>query len=338
MSDITAGSAFGVSAGIPRTGMWLFPELPALDLVETIRLAEALGLDELWIGDEGPAREPFAVLAAASQVTSKIGLGIGITNPYVRHPALAVTSALTVHELSGGRVMLGVGAGGQLSLGPFGLQAERPVGQVEKFVDTARAVRDGVPGPGYEPPDTAIDGSVTEQQMPIYIGGRGPRMNRLASAKADGSFVAGLPPFRYDEVIGWAREENDIAIALYPSVAFDEEAVEHHRPEMIWSLLDAPTTVCEQLGVDIEALPAAATALRAGDRRPAAAMITDDLLPHLILTGSPTEVGQRLAVLADQYRPSSIGLAVIQEDLQAAARDVAEAVQTMSAMLKAPSS
>jgi hypothetical protein len=102
-------------------------------------------------------------------------------------------------------------------------------------------------------------------------------MNRLASAKADGAFVAGLPLFRYNEVIGWAREENNIDIALYPSVAFGEDAVEHHRPEMIWSLLDAPASVCAELGVDRHALPGAAAALRAGDRGPATAIITDEL-------------------------------------------------------------
>jgi len=338
MSETAAGETIGEAARIPRTGVWLFPELPAPQLVQAIQLAERLGLDELWLGDEGPAREPFAILAAASQVTSTIGLGIGITNPYVRHPALAATTALTVHELSGGRVMLGVGAGGQLSLGPFELQADGPVGRVESFIDTARAVRDHTPGPGYAPPDAAIDGSVVDRPMPIYVGGRGPRMNWLASAKADGSFVAGLPPFRYDEVIGWAREENDIEITLYPSVAFDDEAIEHHRPEMIWSLLDAPATVCEHLGVDREALPAAATALRAGDRGPAAAVITDDLLPHLILTGSPSEVGSRLAGLVQQHDPSSIGLAVLQKDLEAGLRDAAEALRTMGASLGSPSS
>ena len=79
----------------PDTGVWLFPEAPAPELVASIRLAEQLGLDQIWLGDEGPAQEPFAVLAAAAQVTTSIALGIGITNPYVRHPALAAKMGAT---------------------------------------------------------------------------------------------------------------------------------------------------------------------------------------------------------------------------------------------------
>ena len=49
-----------------RTGVWFFPEASAPELVDAVVEAERLGLDEVWLGDEGPAREPFTVLAAAA--------------------------------------------------------------------------------------------------------------------------------------------------------------------------------------------------------------------------------------------------------------------------------
>lgn len=318
---------------IPSTGIWLFPEAPAPALVGIVNEAECAGLDELWLGDEGPAREPFSVLAAASTSTSSIRLGIGITNPYVRHAGIAATTALTVHELSGGRMMLGVGAGGSLSLGPFGLRAEQPVARVRDFIEIAVAARAGTAHDGYLPPDTAIDGSVAAAQMPVFVGGRGPRINRLGSELADGAFVAGMPPFRYDEVIAWAREVRPIEIALYPSVAFDDEAIEHHRPEMIWSLLDAPAHVCETLGVDRQALPRAAEALRGGNSDPARSIITDELLPHLLLTGTPEFVGRALADLTVAHRPSSIGLAILQSDLEQGLADAVAAFDAMRQVL-----
>ena len=61
---------------VPRTGVWMFPEAPAGELVAAIAHGEQLGLDELWLGDEGPAREPFSVLAAASQATPKRGVSL----------------------------------------------------------------------------------------------------------------------------------------------------------------------------------------------------------------------------------------------------------------------
>lgn len=309
--------------------MWLFPEAAGPRLVDAIVGAEALGLDELWLGDEGPAREPFAVLAAAAQATSRIRLCVGITNPYVRHPALSVTTALTIHELSGGRFVLGVGSGGQMSLGPFNLAAEEPLARVDRFLDTARAVCARVPGPDYDPPDIAISSSSVAAPMPLYVGGRGPKINRLASEKADGAFVAGLPPFRYDEVVGWTREVNPIELALYPSVAFNEAAVAKHRPEMVWLLLDAPAHVREELGVDTHQLRKAANSLRLGDPGPATALVTDEMLPQLMLVDGPTMVGRRLAALVEHHRPTSIGLAVLQADLESGITDAAAAFESM---------
>ena len=314
---------------IPRTGVWLFPEAPAPALVAAVVQSEALGLDELWLGDEGPAREPFAVLAAASQATNRIRLGIGITNPYVRPPALTTTSALTIHELSEGRVILGVGAGGQLSLAPFRLEATHPIDRVEGFLATARAVCAGVAAPDYEPAKTSITSAATPTPMPLYVGGRGPRINRLASAAADGAFVAGLPPFRYETVIGWVREHRPVDVALYPSVAFDDEAIEHHRPEMIWSLLDAPSHVAESLGVDPGELGVAADALRRGDRRPASALVNDELLGHLMLVGAPAEIGSQLADLVRRHAPTSIGLALLQPEIETGIDDAAAALAAM---------
>ena len=319
---------------VPAVGVWVFPDVPAPELVEVARHVEALGLDELWVGDEGPARDPFAVLAAAAVVTDRIRLATGITNPYVRHPGVAAASMLTIHELSGGRAVLGVGAGGQMSLAPFGLQASRPVDRVREFLDIARAAANGTPAAGYEPSDVAVTDAAGGAPLPVFVGARGPRLNRLASERADGAFVAGMPPFRYPAVVGWARSVRPINIALYPSVAFTEKAVERHRPEMIWALLDTPPEVREELGLDGDAVKAAASAMRGGDPEPARMLVDDTVLERLMLVGQPSVVGRRLAELVREHRPTSIGLALLQDDLHEGVRDAAEAFAAMTAELR----
>jgi 5,10-methylenetetrahydromethanopterin reductase len=323
----------GVSDGPPRTGVWFFPDRPAGELVDAIVHAEAVGLDEVWIGDEGPAREPFTVLAAASMVTTRVQLALGITNPYVRHPGVAVASMATLSELSDGRAVLGVGAGGAMSLAPFEVEARHPVGAIERFLRIADAARHGRAVDGYVPSDLAV--AAVAPRVPVFVGGRGPRLNRLASELADGAFVAGLPPFRYAEVIGWARSIREIDIALYPSVAFDDAARERHRPEMIWSLLDASERTRTELGVDHAQVVDAAAALRVGDATPACALIDDRLLDRLMLVGEPDAVGRRLAALVREHHPSSIGLAIIADDLHRAIDDVATAMTTMRLDLRA---
>lgn len=319
---------------VPAVGVWVFPDAPAPELVEVARHVEVLGLDELWVGDEGPARDPFAVLAAAAVVTDRIRLATGITNPYVRHPGVAAASMLTIHELSGGRAVLGVGAGGQMSLAPFGLRASRPVDRVREFLDIARAAANGTPAAGYSPSDVAVTDAAGGAPLPVFVGARGPRLNRLASERADGAFVAGMPPFRYPAVVGWARSVRPIDIALYPSVAFTEKAVERHRPEMIWALLDTPPEVREELGLDGDAVKAAASAMRGGDPEPARMLVDDTVLERLMLVGQPSVVGRRLADFVREHRPTSIGLALLQDDLHEGVRDAAEAFAAMTAELR----
>lgn len=65
-----------------RTGVWLFPAAPGRLMVEYVQDAERLGFDEIWLGDEGPARDPLSILAAAALRTRSIRLAVGVTNPY----------------------------------------------------------------------------------------------------------------------------------------------------------------------------------------------------------------------------------------------------------------
>ncbi|HSL59353.1 MAG TPA: LLM class flavin-dependent oxidoreductase [Acidimicrobiales bacterium] len=322
-----------MSAPLPATGVWLFPEAPAPELVAAAEHAEALGFDEWWLGDEGPAREPFAVLAAAAVRTRRILLAVGIANPYTRHPGLTAATALTVHELSGGRAILGVGAGGGLTLDPFELDAPRPLAAVERMIRLARAVADDDSTEGYRPPEHRITSDDVGVALPVYVGARGERLNRLASRVADGAFVAGLPPVRLDEVIGWVRSVRPVRVALYPSVAFDEHEIERSRPQMIWALVNTPDATRAALGLDGAELCAAADALRAGDERPARRIMTDELLAEVLLTGAPDVVGRRLADLVRRHRPDSIGLALLQRDLTTAIDRCAEAMDAMRTAL-----
>ncbi len=321
----------------PATGVWFFPELPAGELVDAIVHVEEAGMAEAWVGDEGPARDPFAVLAGAAVRTSSVTLAVGITNPYLRHPGATATAMLTIHELSAGRAVLGIGAGGQISLGPYGVEPTRPTSTIRDAIRITRAVASGTETDGYSPPDIALTESSTGRRLPLFVGARGERLNRLASELADGVFVAGLPPFRYEEVIHWARSDRAVDVALYPSVAFTDEAVEHHRPEMIWALLDTPDAVRDRLDLDLAALQAAAAALRGGDAEPARRIVTDEVLGDVLLLGSPTEVGATLADLVEAYRPASIGLALLQADLHGGITAASEAFAAMTAELAARS-
>ncbi len=294
-----------------RSGVWLFPEAPAPKLVECIEHAEAIGLDEIWLGDEGPARDPLSVLAAAALRTRSISLAIGVTNPYARHPAMTTVSMMTVNELSGGRAILGFGVGGDMALGPLELTPVRPFATVARALRIAHAVKRGERTEGYVPPATAL----TAPDLPVFIGSRSPRLNGLASRCADGAFVAGLPVSRVAEVTGWARSKRRIPIALYVSAAFEPEDVERARPQMVWGLVNSSDATIALTGLPRSAFQAATEALLQGDLEPARRVMTDDVLRHMLLWGTPDEIGRELARLVRQLEPDSIGISLLQADI-----------------------
>lgn len=191
----------------------MFPGVPAGMLVDAVVAAEELGLDEVWIADEGVGREPTTVLAATAPRTHRIRLAVGITSPLLRHPGAIAATFATLDELSGGRAVLGLGVGGEHSLAPFDLTTDRPVGVVREAVATARAVLATERSDTYDPPAHAFG----PRPVPIWIGARGPQMTKLAARVADGVFLSGCTSEQHVEIIERVRAIRDIEIALYQS-------------------------------------------------------------------------------------------------------------------------
>jgi 5,10-methylenetetrahydromethanopterin reductase len=306
----------------PRVGVWFFPDTPASSIVATIEAAEQLGLDEVWLGDEGPARDPFALLAAAAYATCRIRLGVAVTNPYLRHPATLAATAMTIHELSDKRMLLGIGPGGNLALGPLHVERVRPLAATRRALRIIRAVCRGEPTEGYTPPSHAL----TAPDLPVFVGARGERFNRLASAEADGVFLGGIPRSRLPATAGWARSVRDIELAVYPAAVFDADTRELMRPRMIHAVLDAPQATRTELGVCLRSAAAAAEALSQGDPAPARAIMDDRLLDELLAYGSPMEVGQQIAARVRSLRVTSLGIALLTEDPLRALVPAAEAL------------
>jgi len=305
-----------------RTGVWFFPDVPGPKIVETLVEAEALGLDEVWLGDEGPARDPFALLAAAALRTRRIRLGVAVTNPYLRHPATTAASALTVHELSGGRMMLGIGPGGDLALKPAQVERTRPLAATRRAVRIIRAVSRGEPTEGYTPAPHAV----VAPDLPIFVGARGEAFNRFASEAADGAFLAGMPRSRLAATAAWARSTRPIDLAVYASAVFDAASREAVRPRMIYALLDAPEATRRALGVSREAAAAAALAISRGDDRRARQVVDDGVLEELVVCGPPATVGHVLAGCFAPLAPQSIGIALLAEDPLSVLAPAAEAL------------
>ena len=110
-------------------------------------LAEKFGFEKLWVPDhfvdviDGDRLEPWTVLSAVAMVTKKIRLGSGVTDTQRNHPARTAHMVASADVISGGRVILGIGAGEAMNIVPFGLPWESAADRVGRLAETIKVIR-----------------------------------------------------------------------------------------------------------------------------------------------------------------------------------------------------
>ncbi|MGH2741892.1 MAG: LLM class flavin-dependent oxidoreductase [Thermoleophilaceae bacterium] len=246
-------------------GLGLPPAAPVAELIDVAVEAERLGYRWLWVNDERLERDPFTVLAAVADRTERIRLGPGVTNPYSRHPALLATAIATLDELSGGRAVLGLGAGGT-NHRALAIDRTAPAAALREAIELIRALLGGrtasVDGRVVRAREARLDFAPPRPALEIYVGSRGPRVLELAGALADGVIVGNVATAQ-----GWAYALDRIAAGaaragrgpaeirlvawLYACVADDdEEALDAIRPMAATSLVTS-RPILGELGIEM---------------------------------------------------------------------------------------
>ncbi len=195
------------------------------DVRDTAIAAEAAGLDGIWTWDHlaGQAHgsdgvlECWTVLSALAACTSRVALGPLVLNVANRRPGVLATMAATFQEVSGGRLLLGIGAGGgdgtpyppeQRALGVDVPPDPVRRRQVAETVEVLRRVWTGsvTPWEGREHRLGAATGFlVPDPPPPIVVGGFGPKMAALAGRVGDGINTGATSP-QLGSLVATARE------------------------------------------------------------------------------------------------------------------------------------
>jgi alkanesulfonate monooxygenase SsuD/methylene tetrahydromethanopterin reductase-like flavin-dependent oxidoreductase (luciferase family) len=163
------------------------------DLRAAALAAEETGFDGLWTwdhlrdpdGDGGPGvPEAWTVLSALAEVTRRVALGPLVLNVANRHPGVLANMAATLQAVSGGRLLLGLGAGGSrrtpyaAEQAAIGRPVEGDAARAQHVVDAIALLRRLWSGEaGFLRP---------EPPPPIVVGGFGPRMAAIAGRHGDG--------------------------------------------------------------------------------------------------------------------------------------------------------
>jgi probable F420-dependent oxidoreductase len=169
----------------------VFP--PARSALERLRLAERLGFDTFWICDSHVIwNECFSLMGwlLAQSHQERLELGTMVTNPISRDPIVVASSFATLQDLSGGRMLCGIGRGDSA----VRVLKRRPatVAATELATTIIRGLASGEP--------IQVDGVdvqlewASRSRLPVYVAAYGPKMLRVAGRVGDGVIIECADP------------------------------------------------------------------------------------------------------------------------------------------------
>jgi probable F420-dependent oxidoreductase len=172
------------------------------------RRVEELGFDSLWTGDHvsfhGPIYDSLTLLASYASVTTRIRLGTAVYLLALRHPTVAAKITSTLDALSGGRLVFGVGVGGEnpKEFEACGIPHKERGARVTEGIDVVRALWRDTPA-SFKGRFTSFEGvsldpkPVQRPGPPIWIGGRSDAALARAGRQGDGWVSYVVQPERY---------------------------------------------------------------------------------------------------------------------------------------------
>jgi 5,10-methylenetetrahydromethanopterin reductase len=274
-------------------------DLPFAELLALATAAEQAGFGQLWFSNDLFLRSAPVLAGALAASTGRIGLGIAVMNPYSVHVSELAMAAATAQEVSGGRFLLGLGAGAEQFLGWAGLPRPRPLAVTRTALVVLRALLghadvDRTLLPEWFGPDSVLRFPL-DLPVPVYVGAMGPRMLEMAGRHADGVLPLLYPPERYATVRprvlagalldGGGSRDVDLPACFWVSVSDDAAAGRAALAEKLaYYGPSIPAAVLAGSGLRPQDFaPAAELAQRGpgdrpGDRQRAAALIDDRML------------------------------------------------------------
>ena len=301
--------------------------------IELARIADAAGIESIWLLEDPDGWDAFAVLGAMARTTDRIRLGTGVTNPYYRHPALLAASASTLDLLSEGRAFLGLGRGqAEWYERSLGMTVGKPIRSLRESFDLLSQ--------WWSPEMRATSGEAAtefavrdwervfrplQDRVPVYLAAVGPLALKLAGECADGVLFNDLSSIQFmREAIGTVQDaasasgRDPSALSFYARAAVtitdDPEALYERRKGTVAAihvlpgmerLLESPGFDTARIIADVRQAMRTVETLRdgggfghlrrAGDLEAAKRAIPTDLMRELVVAGSIQEVRARLA-------------------------------------------
>src|SRR3954454_3685148 len=184
-------------------GVTVLPDPPYTRFLELIQLAEEQGFEVGWTYDSHVLwQESIPLLTLAAERTSRMKLGHFVTNPGTRDPTVLASAYATMHVISGGRMVMGIGRGDSARR-VIGLQ---PVKMAE-FEASCRMIREFMNGRtvDWNEKELTLEWALKEPEIPLYVAGYGPKALGVAGRVGDGVIIQLADPVIIEWIMATAR-------------------------------------------------------------------------------------------------------------------------------------
>ena len=274
--------------------------------------AEKRGFDFAWITDHFNNRNAYLSLGFLAAYTDRIKLGLGITNPYLVHPAVAAQSISTLNEMAPGRVVLGMGAGDKTTLDMVGVEQEAPLIAVREAVEVIRKfiARDpsSFEGKFFHKREGSRLNFKVQDRIPVYVGAQGPKMLALAGRIGDGVLINASHPKDIKSALvnvekglrEGKRSMADFEVAAYPCFSIarrEEDARGAAAPAIAFIVAGCPPQLLVSHDIPLEAAERIKAALMKRNWGEAFSSVTSEMTEAFSICGTPETIIEKIGTL-----------------------------------------
>jgi 5,10-methylenetetrahydromethanopterin reductase len=290
------------------------------------RAAERAGLGSVWIIEDYFQPGAFALAGAAAAATERIAVGLGVVNPYTRHPALLAMEAAALAGIAGGRVVLGLGSSNRRWIEEqMGIAFRTPLAALRETVEIVRRLLAGerltFRGRCFTVEDVALEWA-PKAPPPVLLGVKGPQALRLAGEVADGvhcSALASPAHVRRVRQTAAAARGDDFRVVAYVVTSVDDDGPRARaavRPVLARYLgLLHGQSILEDAGLPADRTRPFRDALLRG--APAVDLVDDAIIDAVAVAGTPDQCARQLARWAEAGLDTPIAVVPPEADVGA---------------------
>ena len=287
-----------------KFGIEFVPQIPLKELVRLVKIAEDVGFEYAWITDHYNNKNVYETLALIAAETETIKMGPGVTNPYVRSPAISAPAIATIDEISEGRATFGIGPGDKATFDALGIEWTKPVTTIKAAIADINTLLAGEKTEG----GAALGGvKKVQDHIPMYMGAQCPKMLETAGEIADGVLINASNPKDYEAAmpmikkgIGDQTKEFDVGAYTATSIGPDSDAAKNAAKIVVaFIAAGSPPPVIERHGLPEGFNEQMGAFLAKGDFGGAIGAVTDEALDAFSVCGTPDEFIPKIEGLAE---------------------------------------